>query len=153
MGADAKRDQPVLVARLGPLGERLGIAQVRQADRVGFGNLLGHEVADEHRLLAPLSLDALPRLDLGDVDFGRRLSEYVGRRAHLDDQRSERRDGADAGKADGRDVEEVAAADAPTFRVSGCGNLSRSCLGGHHIPLRRLFGCAWTALGRRRANW
>ena len=61
--------------------------------------------------------------------------EHVGRRRHLDDQRRERDDAADAGEADRGDVEEVAAADSVfAGRTCGCGNLSGSCLGGHHSP-------------------
>ena len=41
-----------------------------------------------------------------------RQREHVGRRRHLDDQRRERGDGADAGEADRGDIEEVAAANA-----------------------------------------
>src|SRR5688500_15222570 len=38
MGADAERDQPILLAGLGPLRERLRVAQLIDRDRIGLGD-------------------------------------------------------------------------------------------------------------------
>ena len=93
-------------------GERLGIAQLRQRHRVGFGDFLRRQVADEHRLLAPLALMPCPGWTLEMSTSVVAMREHVGRRRHLDEQRRERGDGADAGEADRGDIEEIAAANA-----------------------------------------
>ena len=85
MGANAKRDQPILLARLSPLVERLRVAQLRQRYGLGGGDFLRRQVADEHWLLAPAGLDRLPRRDLRNIDLGRGQRQDVGRRVHLVD--------------------------------------------------------------------
>ena len=70
--------------------------------------------------LRQLTLIPCPGSDLGNVDLDRGQREHVGRRAHLDDQRHQRGDRADAGEADRGDVEEIAAADA----VLACADLN-----------------------------
>jgi hypothetical protein len=115
MGADAERDQPVAVAFLGPLGERLRVAQRGDVDRIGGVDLGRGQIADEDRLLAPDRLDRLAGADRGDVDVDLGKREHVRRRVHLVDQGIEQSGGADPGDADRGDVDEVAAADAVCF--------------------------------------
>src|SRR3954471_13777652 len=45
VGANTERDQPIRLAGLSPLSERLRVAQLAQLDRIGFGDLLGRQVA------------------------------------------------------------------------------------------------------------
>ncbi len=133
VGANAERDQPVRLAGLRALRKRLGVAKLAQRHGIRRLDLLRGQVADEHRLLAPHGLDRLPRRDLGNVYLGGGERQHVGRRAHLRDQRKRDRDDADSGEAHGRDIEEVAAANAvAAFAVID--TLSR-CLRGHAHPL------------------
>src|SRR3546814_20099671 len=53
MGADAERDQPVLLAGLGALIEGLRIAQGAERHLLGFGDFLREEIAHAHRPLSP----------------------------------------------------------------------------------------------------
>src|SRR3546814_858346 len=112
MGADAERYQPVFVAGLGALVDRLRVAQFAERHLLRRLDLGGDEIADEDRLLAPARLDRLSGLDRRNVDLGRRQREHVGRWVHLMDQRKYQRGGADAGKADGGDVDKIPAPDA-----------------------------------------
>ena len=122
MGAHAHRDQPVAVAFLGPLAQRLRIAQAADRHRFGGLDFLRRQVAHEHRLLAEHRLDRLARLDRRDVELGRAFGQHVGRRGHLADQRKQRGDAADAGGADRGDVDEIAAAHAVPVRRSASGS-------------------------------
>src|SRR4030095_15236203 len=63
VGADAERDQPVFLARLGPLVERLRVAQLAQGNRLGGGDFRRGQVAHKYRLLAPAGFDRLARCD------------------------------------------------------------------------------------------
>ena len=57
-----------------------------------------------------LDADALPRLDVRQIDLGRRLRQHVGRGAHLVDERQDDRDRADAGGGNRGDIQEITAA-------------------------------------------
>src|SRR6516162_239230 len=107
MGADADDDQPVLF--LHALGVGLPVAQLRDIDGLGFLNLLRRAMGDEDRMAAPHHLDALADLDLADIELGGGEREHVGRGIHLIDQRPGESGDAEAGHADGRQIQEVAA--------------------------------------------
>jgi hypothetical protein len=109
MGAYAQGDQPVGMAFLGALLQRLRIAQARHGNRVGRGDLRRREVAHEQGLLAEARLDRLARLDRRDVELGGRLREHVGGRVHRIDQRQHGDARAHAGKCHGGDLEIIAA--------------------------------------------
>src|SRR3546814_15181809 len=79
MGADAERDQPVLLAGLGALIEGLRLAQVAERHLLGFGDFLRDELAQEHRLLAPAGLARLAGLAGRNLDFGRSTHDHARR--------------------------------------------------------------------------
>src|SRR5688500_17231436 len=50
MGAHAERDQPLRLAGLGPIGQRLGIAKRAEVDGIGGLDFLRGQLTDEDRL-------------------------------------------------------------------------------------------------------
>src|SRR5688500_1418341 len=85
MGTDPQCDQPLWLAGLGAVGQRLRIAQRAEVDGVGGLDLLRGQLTDEDWLLAPDRLDRLAGLDRRDVDVDLGERQHVGRRIHLID--------------------------------------------------------------------
>lgn len=109
VGARTDDDQIFLVPRLGALGVRLGLFQVRRMivgdDALQFGR---GAIAHEHRLALPFDDDLLAFLNLGQVELDRGQGQGVGGRVHLVDQGpGDHRARADRGGAR-RDIDEVA---------------------------------------------
>src|SRR5437763_3078713 len=110
MGADADKDEPLIVTLLDARRIRLRVGQARDVDLLRFLDLFLAAMADEDRLRAPEYLDDLPLRDRPKIDIDRGAGgDRRGIRIHLADQRPDNGGGADRSDRARGDVEEITA--------------------------------------------
>ena len=112
VGANAKGNEPVFLARLGALRQRLRITERADRNLVRLGNFGRCQVTNENRLLAPAGLDRLTRLNRRNVDFDRRQRAHIGARVHLVDERQCNCSGTYARPANCSNMNEIPATNA-----------------------------------------
>ncbi|MNL34266.1 hypothetical protein D3C87_1562300 [compost metagenome] len=107
MRAIGDHDEPLLMARLGPLFVGRRVLQVAQRHRLGFLDLGRRAVTHEHRQTAPGDGHRLTFRDRADIklDAGQRQRRGIG--VHLVDQRPDRGGGANACDSAGCDKDEI----------------------------------------------
>lgn len=132
MRADANRDQPIGVAWLGALGQRLWVAQLGGGERIGRRLFSSRQIAHENRLTAPDGNDRLPRLNTDQIDVGTGHRQHVGRRVHLVDERPDGGAGPDCRKAARSDANKIPA----TFIVGMWRAQNKVC----HVMAHRCVG-------------